>query len=172
MTGLAPLLANFFTEPTYDLPLFVATGLLIGLLFWTFRHVAPATRASATQRWGVIRLETRAYEGLTRGEFLPAIDLLGQRLARALRSRHGIRIDRRREVHERGRDIPLPAPLTVPDVVEGLVRAYRSAYLAELGTPMVVRWSWWERRLRRRAARDFTRAVAALEVAFPVLEGP
>ena len=172
MGGAGPTLWNLVSEPTYALPLWSTLALFLGLAWWSRNRRAefagPTNLGVHSGR--AIPAEAIAYDRLEKGRYLATVDLLGVRLGRVLADRYSVRIDQLRHLHAIDPAPKLPPPLTLDGVLRSLQRAYNSAWVAESEPGDLFSFAWVEERHRRTAARDFENAVAALEVALPILE--
>lgn len=162
------------TDPTYAIPLVVTFAAGVALLVWSRRRrepTPPVAEVTSRRPWAT-HPDAVAYLSIQRGQYLPAIDLLGRRLSTVLVERYHLKLDRRRALRDvEGAGGPdLPSPLTLPRLLRHLLRAYQSAYLAESVYLPPFDGPWFAARRRRRAARDFSRTVRELEVALPILE--
>ena len=174
MTDVLSGLAALLSDPSYAIPLVLALVAAVGLGGWGWmRRSSPDVSVwRPTRGRAGLRPEAAAAVGLREGRYLPTIDLLGRRLGAALSERYHVRIDRPAELRALRYRSPLPPGMTVAGVVHALVRAYRSAYVAEFAPRDATGPSWFQRRREARAGRDFARAVGALTITLKLLEAP
>lgn len=163
---------DFFTNPTYDLPLAIAIGFAAGVSGWLRYRSVPLPPLEPRPRaidWST-RPDTLAYVALEHGQYFPILFGLWQRLATATYLRFHVRIDSPFALSHPDLAHALPRPLALPDVVRDLARAYASAYWVENPNWLARQWPWLRRRGARRAAREFRAAISGLTVALPALE--
>jgi hypothetical protein len=162
----------FLSDPTYDIPLVLAV--VLGALLGWWARARSATLPEMTPRfghdWWNKRPDTVAFVALSQGRYFLTLSGLWLRFSTVVREHLNIRVEVSHELDRASMSAELPEPLTLRRVARNLARAYHSAYLAERPSWLELRWPWLGRRQQRRAARDFARAVADLEVALPVLE--
>ena len=165
--AIIPLL----TDPTYGLPFAVGVVATMAVAWWAFgrRATPPPLVPYASRRPWMHRPDTAAYQGLERGHFTPAVELLGRRLAEVLYNRYELRLDDRRALLTDARIPPLPGVVDLSALVDDLFQAFRSAQRAEM--PNVGNsWAWYRRYRQSVAARDFVRITTEMAGAIPVLE--
>jgi hypothetical protein len=159
------------SDPTYGLPLVVSVAAASVVTWWALRRrfLPPELTPYPTRRAWMDRPDTVAFLAGERGEYLPAVELLGRRLGQVVFERYHLRLDDRRGLY-RAEGVPdLPEVGTLGRLVDDLVRAFRSADRAEshnLGNG----WHWLRRHRRAVAARDFERVTAEVVAALPLLE--
>jgi len=171
VTAVTAFLA-FLTDPSFDLPLVLAVVLAVMVGWWVRARTAPLPSMVARpgHEWWNKRPDTVAYVALEQGRYFLALSALWLRLATVVHEHLHVGIDSRHDLDRASMETELPPPLTLRRVVRSLSRAYGSAYRAELPSWLELRWPWLQRRAKRRAERDFDRAVHDVAEALPVLE--
>ncbi|MGI0070971.1 MAG: hypothetical protein ACRECT_02710 [Thermoplasmata archaeon] len=173
MVDLLGGIAAIFTDPTFGIPLVLAVALTAGALRWAQVRSRPAPElrpGSAPEFWR-IQIDSRAYVRLREGKYLVAVDGLGRRLGTLLKSKYAVAILEPGQLNSAAANRVLPHPMTLKSIVRHLTRAYSSAFFAEEPGWLVRQSNWWQRRVERRAARDFALVVDDLSRAIPALEG-
>jgi hypothetical protein len=160
-----------FSNVSFALPLVILVG--VGLVWWWTTRVSLPPRLAALppfRSWKVSPVAA-VYSALRQDQYLLAAYLLKARLARIAYEQVGIEPTDLRTWMLTKTSPALPHPLTPGRVWAHLTTAYRSAYLAE-GAPV------WESfsgitlpRRRRKAARDFARAAAEVELVIAAWAG-
>jgi len=162
--------STLLVELTYTVPLFLVAGTLILLAWWSRSRAAPlpARTPSPPRGYGIDPADKIAYSSLAEGRYLPAIDLLGRRLALVVERRYHVHLDRTHGFYPEA--IRLPPPLKLGDVLDHLLSAYRAAARAETTSWLNEQWTWLRRRRQQRAADEFTYVLAEVAAALPALE--
>ena len=172
MVSLEGAMVAFLTDTTFGIPLLITAVLTAVFIWWSLGRTAappPMLPGAAPEFWR-IQTDSRAYFTLDRGEYLVAVDALGRRLGSVVSERYHLLIGRKGDLESPTVDRVLPTPMTLKGLVNDLSRAYYSAYWSEEPGWLATRWTWLQRRNRRRAARDFGRVTDELLLAIPALE--
>lgn len=165
--------AELVSELSYAVPLVLVAATMVGVAYWTHARTRTLPKASATPRpsSGLEPPEAGAYLALTQGRYVPALNLLGRRLAIDLKEKFGLDIGERRGLDVGELTVPLPESLTIPQLVDDLLVAWRAAARAETPTWTNQQLPWILHRRQARAQEEFAAIVAELALAFPILEG-
>ncbi len=171
MSGLTQ--AEFVAELSYAVPLVLIAAATVGVAWWTQSRTRALPRATPMPRpWtGLEPPEAGALVALGQERYLPTLNLLGRRLAVVLKERLGLDIAERRGLAVGELTVPLPGTLTLPQLVDDLLAAYRAAARAETPTWWNEQVPWLHRRRVARAREEFAAIVGELAQALPALEG-
>lgn len=163
--------STVLAELSYAVPLLIAIGTALAIAWWTRSRVAPlpSLTASASPDFSIGAIDRTVYTSLASGRFLPTIDLLGRRLAQTVERKLHVPIDRMRSLPASA--LALPSSLSLPAVLDDLLRAYRVAARAEAPAGLNARWAWLRRQREARARDAFTHVVSEVSVALAHLEG-
>jgi hypothetical protein len=171
MAWYAPFVA-FLTDPLYDLPLALTLATAAAVVIWSESHTAalPSLRPTRSRASWTERPESWAYGGLIEGRYFPAVQALGGRLAFALRTRYGVRLDHRRDLRRPEIDALLPSPLTLHRLADDMENAFQATLRAESPNWIERHWGWLQARRQRQSEALFHRIVRELQIALPILE--
>jgi len=162
--------STVLAELSYAVPLILALGVAVLVAWWTRSRSAslPPLAASPARDFSIGTADRIVYTSLADGRLLPTIDFLGRRLAQTVEAKLHVPIDRMRTLE--AKTLVLESSLSLPAVLDDLLRAYRVAARAEAPGGLNARWPWLHRRRAARARDDFVHVVHEVSTALRSLE--
>lgn len=152
-----------FSNVSYALPLFILAAASL-LWWWRSRPQSPPylTASPPYHSWRINPVAA-AHAALREDRYLLAAFLLRERLASVAQELYGVSPEELRTWAASGAAPKLPSSVSLRRVLRDLAAAYRSAYLADGARSWEAFSSVTVPMRRRRAARDFDRAVVEVE---------